>query len=119
MTTTTLRASTAAILASGLLVRDNVAAIVAECHAMLSEPEATDPANAAQVATFRARLALIEGALAEEVSADWFVITAKNVMPDADSVIGALMGDESDAAPIVNACKPEVRGLASYRRFTV
>jgi hypothetical protein len=29
------------------------------------------------------------------------------------------MADESDAAPIVNACKPEVRGLASYRRFTV
>ena len=115
----TLRASTAAILASGLLVRSSIAAIVAECREVLSSPEAMDPANAAQVATFRARLAVIEGALAEEVSADWFVFTAKNVLTDADSVIGALMADESDAAPIVNACKPEVRGLASYRRFTV
>jgi len=116
---TTLRASTAAILASGLLVRDNIAAIVAECHEVLSSPEATDPAYAAQVAAFRARLAVVETAVADEVSADWFVFTAKNVLTDADSVIGALMADESDAAPIVNACKPEVRGLASYRRFTV
>ena len=114
-----LRASTAAILASGTIIRENIVGILAECNAMLGTPEALDPANAAQVATFRKRLAVVKSAVAEEVSADWFVLSAKNVMCDADSVIGGLMGDDGDAAPIVGACKPEVRALGSYRRFTV
>jgi hypothetical protein len=115
----TLRASTPAILASGGRVRENIVSILAECNAMLGTPEATDPANAAQVATFRARLAVMESAVAEEVSADWFVLTAKNVARDADSVIGDLMGDDHDAAPIMGAFKAETRAIASYRRFTV
>jgi hypothetical protein len=115
----TLRASTSAILASGALVRANIVSILAECNAMLGTPEALDPANAAQVATFRKRLAVVESAVAEEVSADWFVLSAKGVLRDADSVIGDLMGDASDAAPILGACKPEVRALGSYRSFTV
>lgn len=115
----TLCASTPAILVSGAVARETIVSILAECNAMLGTPEALDPANAAQVATFRARLAAVESAVAEEVSADWFVMSARNVLCDADSVIGALMGDDGDAAPIVGACKPEVRALPSYRRFTV
>ena len=115
----TLRASAAARLARGAVVRARVVDILGECRAMLASPEANDPANAAQVAAFRSRLAVVEGAVAEEVSADWFCLTADGVMRDADSVIGDLMGDDRDAAPIMGAFKAETRALASYRNFTV
>ena len=114
-----LRASTAALLARGVTVRSRIVGIIDEARAMLASPEASDPANAAQVATFRARLAVVESAVADEVSADWFCLTADGAARDADSFIGDLMSDDSDAAPIVNAFKPEIRALASYRRFTV
>ena len=36
-------------------------------------------------------------------------LTADGVAPDADTVIGALMADHGDAAPIVNAFAPAAR----------
>jgi hypothetical protein len=121
MTTTlpTLRASTAARLARGEKIRTRIVGILGECRAVLSSPEATNPANAAQVATFAARLATLESVIAEEVSADWLCLTADGVTRDADDVIGALMGDARDAAPLLNAFDIKARSFASVRTFTV
>lgn len=122
MTTTTLptlRASTDRRLALGAKIRTRIVGILAECRSVLSSPEATDPTNAAQVARFAERLASLDAAVAEEVSADWFCLTADGVTRDADDVIGALMGDDRDAAPLLNAFKAETRALPSYRAFTI
>lgn len=122
MTTTTLptlRASTDRRLALGAKIRTRIVGILAECRSVLSSPEATDPGNAAQVARFAERLASLEAAVAEEVSADWYCLTADLHTCTAGSVIGDLMGDDSDAAPLLNAFKPTVRALPRYREFAV
>jgi hypothetical protein len=105
----TLFVKNPAHLARAEQIRNRIVGIVAEARGVLSEPEAQDPANAAQVATYAQRLAVLETAVAEETSGDWYRLTADGVAPDADTVIGALMADHGDAAPIVNAFAPAAR----------
>lgn len=121
MTTTlpTLRASTAGRLETGLDARAAIIVLLNEAREMLATPEANDPANAAQVATFRSRLAMLDEVVATEISADWFTLCARGAIGTADNLLGALMGEEIDFRVIAGTFAPKCREAASLRAFTV
>lgn len=114
----TLRASTLGILSLGEKTRARIISILDEARAELETPDAAS-APAEKIAAFRTRLALMESVIAEEISADWYCVTADGVTRDADDVITALCGTDSDFAPIANSFSAKARSYKSVRTFNV